>query len=207
MKSLIYSILLKLIRKLRIIQILDTIRNENVINANNSSCINNGGVFYPESKVFNMQNAAHKIIIGKQTHIRGTLLIFKYGGYIQIGSNCYLGDMSRIWSGDSIIIGNNVLIAHNVNILDTNSHELDSIERGERYISLIKEGSWETKGSIITKSVEIEDDVWIGFNSIIMKGVKIGKGAIIASGSVVTKDVSAYTLVAGNPASFVKELI
>jgi maltose O-acetyltransferase len=46
----------------------------------------------------------------------------------------------------------------------------------------------------------IEDDVWIGFNSTILKGVTIGKGAVVGAGSVVTKDVAAYTIVAGNPA-------
>jgi acetyltransferase-like isoleucine patch superfamily enzyme len=48
--------------------------------------------------------------------------------------------------------------------------------------------------------------VWIGFNSIILKGVTIGEGAVIAAGSVVTKDVSPYTIVGGNPAKFLKKI-
>jgi acetyltransferase-like isoleucine patch superfamily enzyme len=42
--------------------------------------------------------------------------------------------------------------------------------------------------------------------AIFLKGVKIGKGAIIAAGSVETKDVEPFTLVAGNPATFIKQL-
>lgn len=57
-----------------------------------------------------------------------------------------------------------------------------------------------TNYSIKSKPVFIDDDVWIGFNSIILGGVKIEKGAIIGAGSVVTKDVKAYSIVAGNPA-------
>ena len=45
----------------------------------------------------------------------------------------------------------------------------------------------------------IEDDVWIGHNSTILKGVKIGKGAIIGSNSVITKNVEANTINVGNP--------
>lgn len=54
--------------------------------------------------------------------------------------------------------------------------------------------------------IVIEDDVWIGEYAAIMKGVTIGKGAIVAAHAVVTKDVPAYTVVAGNPAKVVKDL-
>jgi len=50
----------------------------------------------------------------------------------------------------------------------------------------------------------IEDDVWLGARVIILPGVKIGKGSIIAANSVVTKDVSPYTIIGGNPAVFIK---
>ncbi len=56
------------------------------------------------------------------------------------------------------------------------------------------------KGDII-----VEDDVWIGYGSIILSGVKIGKGSIIAAGSIVTKDVMPYSIVGGNPAKLIKK--
>ncbi|HEG44170.1 MAG TPA: hypothetical protein ENH94_09000, partial [Phycisphaerales bacterium] len=51
----------------------------------------------------------------------------------------------------------------------------------------------------------IEDDVWIGFGSIILAGVKIGRGAIIAAGSVVTKDVPEYAIMGGVPAKLIRD--
>ena len=55
-----------------------------------------------------------------------------------------------------------------------------------------------------TKPIRICDKVWIGMNAIILKGVTIGEGSVDAAGSVVTKDVSPWTVVAGNPARVVK---
>ncbi|MFB7716492.1 CatB-related O-acetyltransferase [Nocardia sp. NPDC056100] len=51
----------------------------------------------------------------------------------------------------------------------------------------------------------VGNDVWIGYNALIMPGVRIGDGAIIATGAVVTADVPAYTIVGGNPAKPVKQ--
>ena len=56
-----------------------------------------------------------------------------------------------------------------------------------------------SKGDII-----IDDDVWIGYRSIILSGVHIGQGAVIAAGAVVTKDVPPYTIVGGVPAKVIK---
>lgn len=55
--------------------------------------------------------------------------------------------------------------------------------------------AWDNKGDIV-----IGNDVWIGYEAVIMAGVHIGNGAIIAARSVVTKDVPPYTIVGGVPA-------
>ena len=177
--------------------------NECII-ACNRNVINDGATFYPDAIVHNAANNPSLIKVGSGTHIRGTLLVFKYGGYIEIGRNCYVGDSSRIWSGERVQIGDNVLISHNVNIIDTNSHELDRFERAERYCNLQNHGPWVTKGSILTSPIVIGDNAWISFNVTVLKGVTIGKGAIIAAGSVVTKDIPDFALAAGNPAKIVR---
>lgn len=161
---------------------------------------------YPETIITNMQNDPAKIEIGLKTNVRGSLQIFNYGGKIKIGNDCYIGDGTRIWSGQEVNIGNDVLISHNVNIIDTQAHELDSTERADRHKTLIKDGPWADKGSIETRPIIIKDKVWISFNVIILKGVTIGEGAVVAAGSVVTKDVAPYTMVAGNPAKFIKQV-
>ena len=51
----------------------------------------------------------------------------------------------------------------------------------------------------------IQNDVWIGYNSLIMPGIKIGNGSIIASNSVVIKDVEPYSIVGGNPAKLIRK--
>ncbi len=53
--------------------------------------------------------------------------------------------------------------------------------------------------------VIIGDHVWIAYRAIILPGVTIGEGAVVGAGSVVTKDVEPYTIVAGNPARFIKK--
>jgi virginiamycin A acetyltransferase len=60
--------------------------------------------------------------------------------------------------------------------------------------------AWDNKGDII-----IENDVWIGYDAVILSGVHIGNGAIIASRAVVTKDVEPYTIVGGVPAGTIKK--
>ncbi len=58
----------------------------------------------------------------------------------------------------------------------------------------------------IAKPVVIEDEVWIGANSVVVAGVHIGKHSVIAAGSVVVKDVPSYCVVAGNPARVIKKM-
>ena len=60
--------------------------------------------------------------------------------------------------------------------------------------------AWDNKGDII-----IGNDVWIGYEAVILAGVKIGDGAIIGARAVVTKDVEPYTIVAGTPAKPIRK--
>jgi acetyltransferase-like isoleucine patch superfamily enzyme len=206
MKTIIIKLLQKLIYRTSLQTYIIKQHGQDLIAQNKKQVTGNNFTFYPETVISNMQQNKANIVIGHNTHVRGTLLIYKYGGKIIIGDNCYIGDGTRIWSGQEIAIGNNVLIAHHVNIVDTQAHELDSTERNDRYIDLIKNGPWGNKGSIITKAIVIKDNAWISFNVIILKGVTIGEGAIVAAGSVVLKDVAPFTMVAGNPAVFVKNV-
>lgn len=163
--------------------------------------------FYEQAVVFNLQNNISKIVIGEHSHIRGELLLFVFGGKITIGNNCYIGESTRIWSAEEINIGNNVLISHGCNIIDTNSHEINHLERAEGFINLVTKGHSKIQGNIITAPIIIEDYAWLSFGVSVLKGVRIGKGAIIAAGSVVTKDVPPFSIVAGNPARVIKENI
>ncbi len=206
MKTIIIKLLQRIIYRTSLQNYIIRLHQQDLIKKNAQQVVGSDYTFYPETIISNMQNNPDNIAIGVNTHIRGTLLIYKYGGKITIGNNSYVGDGSRIWSGEKITIGNDVLIAHNVNVIDTQAHELDASERSQRYLELIKKGPWTNKGNIETKAITIHNKAWISFNAIILKGVTIGEGAIVAAGSVVTKDVAPYTMVAGNPAVFVKKV-
>lgn len=158
------------------------------------------------SRILNGKNDPKLIKIGDNTSIAGELKIFKSGGEISIGENCYLGDRSRIWSQNRIVIGNNVLISHSVNIHDTNAHETDYKMREISFIDALINGESEKNTDVRTDPIIIEDNVWIGFNSIVLKGVRIGARSIVAAGSVVTNDVPSDVIVAGNPAITIKRI-
>jgi acetyltransferase-like isoleucine patch superfamily enzyme len=175
---------------------------------NRNACVEYGidTKFMHDAIIINGRNNESDIKLGAYCLCRGTLLTFKYGGKITIGNWSYIGDLTRIWSGESVTIGNHVLISHNVFISDTSAHELDHELRAERYEQLILNGMHTDKIGLKTAPISIEDHVWINPNSIILSGVTLGKGAIIAAGSVVTKDVAPFTMVAGNPAKWIKNI-
>lgn len=163
--------------------------------------------FYVEAAVNNLQCKIEKIAIGNNTHIRGHLQVFEQGGQIEIGDFCYLGENSKIWSASEVIIGNKVLIAHNVNIHDNISHPINSEMRFKDFQRILGVENYSVQQfDLKPKAILIKDKAWIGFNSIVLKGVTIGEGAIVGAGSVVTKDVPDWTVVAGNPAKIVREI-
>lgn len=147
-----------------------------------------------------------KLCIGKNTNIRGYLLVYPYGEGISIGNNSYIGENSIIRSANKILIGDNVLIAHNVTIIDTDSHEIDYEERANSFMELIDKGIPEKEGNCKTAPIIIKDYAWISYNVSILKGVTIGMGAIIGCGSVVTSDIPDFTLAVGNPCKVIKYL-
>lgn len=111
-------------------------------------------------------------------------------GELRLGVNSKIGPHSVVFAGSrGVHIGENVMIAPHCT-LASGVHDFKQIE-----VPMIKAQSF-SKGPIV-----IGDDVWIGANCTITDGVKIGNGVVVAANSVVTKDVEAYSIVAGVPAS------
>jgi acetyltransferase-like isoleucine patch superfamily enzyme len=162
-------------------------------------------VMHPSARVINLQKNKSSIKIGSDSHILGEVLVFAHGGKIEIGNDCYVGQNSRIWSGGEVIIRDRVLISHDVNIFDNDTHPINANDRHKHYLQIINFGH-PTKINLRDSSVLIEDDVWICAGAKILKGVKLGRGAIISAGSVVTKDVAPLTIVGGNPAKFIRAI-
>lgn len=165
----------------------------------------------PTARIFwtanflNAQNRADRIHIGPRSMVRGELFVFGHGGRISVGSDCYIGEHSRIWSGVSVTISDHVLISHGVSIMDNLTHPIDPIAR-RRQVRAIYESGHPRQIELDDRPVTIERDAWIGAHALVLRGVTIGEGAIVAAGAVVTKDVPAYSVVAGNPARIIRTL-
>lgn len=162
--------------------------------------------FSSYTKIINLSKCLEKLKIGSNSKIDGQIIVFPSSNGIIIGDNCYLGVNSRIWSSDKIIIGSDVLISHDVNIMDTDSHEIDYLERAQSARLQLRQGLPEVNHRVRTAPIIIKDNVWISYNVSILKGVTIGEGSIIGCGSVVTHDIPRFCLAVGNPAKIIKQL-
>ncbi|MEO9210109.1 MAG: DapH/DapD/GlmU-related protein [Ginsengibacter sp.] len=120
---------------------------------------------------------------------------------ITIGNNFYIGKFSQIECDAEI--GNDVIIGNHVGMVGKYDHHYQQIGTPTRLSSQIRDSDYNWKG--ITEKIIIEDDVWIGFGSIILSGVIIGQGSIIAAGSVVTKNVQPFSIYAGVPAKKIQD--
>lgn len=145
------------------------------------------------------------IRIGDHCCIRGRLAAIG-DGQIRIGNNCYIGGGSLLGATESVVLGDCVMIAPDVRIMDNNNHPVEPHLREEMCRSGDYFGPLWNWDQAAHAPVIIGNNVWIGERSAILKGVQIGEGSVVACHSVVTKDVPPYTMVAGNPARVVKHL-
>lgn len=111
---------------------------------------------------------------------------------LKIGENFHATRDFVCQCAGKISIGNNVLVASNVFIIDFN-HGKNPVEKN--YLD----------NDLEVSEVYIEDGVWIGNSAIILPGVRIGEKSIIAAGAVVSHEVPPYSIVAGNPARVIKK--
>ena len=114
----------------------------------------------------------------------------KISGEIILGKYILISPGTSIRSAKKITIGESAMIASDVTITDSDWH-----------------GIYDRTDYVATpKEVVIEENVWIGEKSIILKGTKIGKNSIVGAGSVVSGEVPENVVYAGNPAREVKKL-
>lgn len=108
--------------------------------------------------------------------------------HISIGNNVSINAFVHMWGHGTINIGDDCLIASHVSI--------NSVTHNSEILPY--------KNNIVTKEVNIGNNVWIGSHSVILPGIKIGNNAIIGAGSIVNKDVPPNVTVAGVPAKIIK---
>jgi acetyltransferase-like isoleucine patch superfamily enzyme len=168
--------------------------------SNTYSCQVHPSSSYNKRKVSWQNNCSLKI--DEMSEINGLLTFDRDSASISIGKRVFMN--GSLVAAQSIQIGDDVMFAWGVTVVDHNSHAIAFSERADDVIN------WRDRtkdwANVKIAPVKVSNKVWVGFNSIILKGVTIGEGAIVGAGSVVTKDVPPWTIVAGNPARIIREI-
>lgn len=124
--------------------------------------------------------------IGKKSIIDMGFYVMNPSGLV-VGSHCHINRGAMLDARGGLYIGNNVSVSHQVTFC-SGSHDYNS-----------------PRFDYVSGKIVVEDNVWIGINSTILKNVKIGNGAVVAAGSVVTKDVPPLEVWGGVPAKKIGE--
>ena len=124
--------------------------------------------------------------ISKNSRI-SRLCKIEYPNNLTMGENSSIGNYCYILGLDKIEIGSNVCISDNVAIL-AGGHKLNSNDF-----------------ELVTRPINIMDNVWVAYGSIINPGVTISKGSVVLAGSVVASSIESMSIFGGNPASFIKK--
>jgi len=155
--------------------------------------------------VYKVGLGENKLLVGNNSIILGVLHYEGLSGEIDIGNGTYIGAGTHLVSCKKIFIGNNVMISFNVWIYDNNAHSLRQDFRAEDIKLMIlnykkaRSLEYNKNWDVVKKDdIIIEDDVWIGFNSIILPGAHIKRGAIISAGSVIRGVIPAGSVYKGS---------
>lgn len=124
--------------------------------------------------------------IGRRCRVYGGTQIWMPMNLV-LGDDCWLDNDVKIYNVDKVVLGSNCVVSAGA-FLCTASHDISS-----------------TRFELVTKPIELKDGAWCSSNALVLPGVTIGEGAVVGAGAVVTKDVEPWTVVAGNPARFVKK--
>jgi acetyltransferase-like isoleucine patch superfamily enzyme len=129
--------------------------------------------------------------IGERVRLVSTIatleLVTLPGGHLEIGSNVFINYGSSLVAARHLKVGDDCLIGTHVMVMDCDFHR-------------VEDKAWDTSG----EPVILEERVWLGNRSMVLKGVTIGHDAVVAAGSVVTRDVPPRTVVAGVPAHVIR---
>ncbi|AJY77772.1 hypothetical protein VN24_15575 [Paenibacillus beijingensis] len=133
-----------------------------------------------------------ELIIGRNVSFQGkpfpSSVSVEKGARLTIGDNVFFNYGLDIGCTHSITIGSNTIIGPMVNVIDSNFHPVDVEDRSR------------------SKTIVIEENVWIGRGAVILPGVTVGAGSVVAAGSIVTRDIPPSVLAGGTPAKVIREI-
>jgi galactoside O-acetyltransferase len=151
--------------------------------------------------------------IGENCVINCNFIFESNEGEIKVGNNSFINGGTKLISRTKIMIGDYVTIGWGCTIYNHNSHSLDYVERQNDIVqqlndyksglNMVTNKNWD---SVKSREIIIHNNVWIGFESVILSGVTIGEGAVVGARSVVRENVEPWTVVYGNPAVVIKRL-
>jgi len=149
--------------------------------------------------------------IGEYSHVGGTFVFERGLGEITVGNRSSIGGGCKFicTQEGGIHIGNNVMFSWDCTVMDSDSHSLNpEVRASDAYdwkagVDANQIGVYKDWSQVASAPIHIEDNVWVGFETAILKGVRIGKGAVIGARSMVTRNVAPFCIYAGTPAKFI----
>jgi acetyltransferase-like isoleucine patch superfamily enzyme len=160
-----------------------------------------------------------RLLLAFLRRIQTRLSVAGKSSFLSHGRDLHVGKGSRLWApivltiGDCVYIGKQVhieancrignycLIANRVAIVGRHDHIFTSVGYPMRFAPWV--GSQRFPSEYIDEEAVIEDDVWLGYGSVVLTGLTVGRGSVVAAGSVVTRDIPPYSIAAGVPAKVV----
>lgn len=157
-----------------------------------------------------------QMIFAELRRLQTFLAVAGKGRFLCFGAGLHVGRGSRLWApkelriGHCVYIGKQVhieanadigdycLIANRVAFVGRHDHDFRRLGFPVRFAPWI--GSRRFPSPYLNEKVVLEQDVWIGYGSIVLTGVTVGKGSVVAAGSLVTRDIPPYSIAAGSPA-------
>ncbi|MGF1588563.1 MAG: acyltransferase [Pleurocapsa sp.] len=181
--------------KFNTIQVDDSIiKNTSFDICGNNNTITIGSQTIINHLTFYVRGSGHHISIGNNCRFTrgGTIWVEDRNSSLSIGNNVYIvnADISITESNSVITIGDDCMLATNIDIRNGDSHSIIDLDTGKKIN--------------YAKNIKIDSHVWIGAYVKILKGVNIGRDSVVGIGSIVTKNVSSNTVVAGIPAKAIK---
>lgn len=131
-----------------------------------------------------------RLTFGRWVHVGSGTSVRCHEGTLRIGEKTVIGRNATINSYLDVVIGESVLVADQVYVSDFDHRA------GDRDRPIKDQG-------IVKARVRVEDDVWLGVKSTVVKGVVVGRGSVIGANAVVTRDVPPYSVAVGIPARVV----
>jgi acetyltransferase-like isoleucine patch superfamily enzyme len=135
----------------------------------------------------------------------GTMFDVGKSGRIEIGDFALVVGV-RFICDSRISIGDYALLSWNVLLMDNYRVPADVVQRRKLLRRVPAMSPRKLGGSTEGRPIVIGPNTWIGFDACVLPGVTVGEGSVVGARSVVTEDVPPFSVVAGNPARFIRKL-